>query len=171
LVKIKKYHVYYLRFTIDTCEIRHICYKSPYKLASVLNENLSLCRVIKIRRGLMSCDTNSASGATAPNPYPGRGPRTEQGRANQIAGASEGAIAQWEEARAQGKTRLGELTPEGRANISAANKGRAKSPEQRLKMSLSHLQVEERKRLDRDLARINEVCGIRAPLYQQGADI
>jgi hypothetical protein len=78
---------------------------------------------------MMICDTDSASGATVPNPYPGRGTRAEQGRAKQIAGASAAAIAKWEETRAQGKKRLGDLTPEGRAAISAANKGRAKSPE------------------------------------------
>jgi hypothetical protein len=49
------------------------------------------------------------------------------------------ALKQWKAARAEGKTELGErqLSDEGRAAISEANKGQPKSPEQRAKISKS----------------------------------
>jgi hypothetical protein len=119
---------------------------------------------------MISCDTETANGATAPNLYAGRGPRTEQGRANQIAGASAAAIAQWEKARAQGRKRLGALTPEGRAKIVAANKGKSKPPEQRGKISRAHLRVQGRKRLERNNDLVNRFAGMLTPIYEpQGA--
>jgi hypothetical protein len=114
----------------------------------------------------MFCDTESANGASTPNPYPGRGPKTEQGRANQIAGASASAIAQWEAVRTRGGNRLGELTPKGRAAISAANIGRPKSPEQRAKMGAAQRKRQVSASIARQLPRIDRVISIYAPVSE-----
>jgi hypothetical protein len=53
------------------------------------------------------------------------------------------------EAHAEGKTRWGEITPEGRAAIVAANKGKLKSEEQCAKTNTAQRQVQKANRLER----------------------
>jgi hypothetical protein len=95
------------------------------------------------------------------------GPKTEEGKAIRKACQSALAVQQWDEAWAEGKTRLGELSPDGRASIVNANAGRPKSPEQRAKMSKSHVRLEAAKRQERYSELIAEHGAMLANIFQE----
>jgi hypothetical protein len=97
------------------------------------------------------------------------GPRTEAGKAQRSACACK----QWDEARAEGKSRLGELSADGLASIIEANVGRPKTPEQRAKMSEAHRQVEAGKRGTRYRERIAEHGAMLASVFEDhgGPDV
>jgi hypothetical protein len=89
------------------------------------------------------------------------GPRTESGKAKRAACASATAILQWQDARAQGQNQIGD-----RPAASAANKGWAKPEAQRGRMSRSQRKRRDREALGRNVARVAEITGIRAPKFE-----
>jgi hypothetical protein len=100
------------------------------------------------------------------------GPRTQAGKLRRAACCRAVVIRLWDAAKAEGKTRLGELREEGRASIVKAAK-LPKPAEQRAKMSEAHRQVEAEKRGARYRERIAEHGAMLASVFQDhgGSDV